>query len=761
MYIFQDKNNQYLNEEVDLRLTELTAQGLIKSEDEYKRVVESTLRSIDADLQRITDIKKYVVKSDDVVSSQQLNALFVDLESDMRILHKELSDIHHVIDITFDRNKLFYRRIKNRIASIWKEIQHFRETSFNLEGVTYIFFESFSENALMYLTGLNVDKKTGTLVLSPAYLNSFNDSSEVAGVEMTLFPAGNRDGGLVDTTNTRNTFEYNYKSGDRTLLKDGLWKVQMLAEDIPEVILDVFHRGTNLNYKGMVAQVDINFVSQKLINEINIDPYGDFNTKVLSVSYQIDESSTTWNNVVDEDGNVVTGSDVDWIVLRNFVPFSAKKLRIVFHQPNYQIINRLLTQVDNMVDKMVKALIEQRFDKINYSYKTPDQFPKYDTSEEANLYDEVMNIIEEGGDITTLESQITNLLVPPPINIQADIRNWKLFNLGAWSIDPRNAAYNPQSVGVYISHDPRDRMSGFKMNNGCPNYAKLYTKQQEPASTSIEWSLMADVDGINYVDIPIIPNNDIWRNESALYNEYLPLKRAVSPYRTNTSLRNSYNMFKLDFPVHPSYQSVFKVMENGKEFVEENYQYFEFYNSTELFISTADFTNGNTYSLKYVPAIIDTVRCWTLIPNKIPDIGRIDFGSMCVFANKQAAERMKSILTEGRFGTKPSHVDVAYNYTVTSHLCTRKEYNEWFSDGYVDTFIDAAVDNDDDRNNLVSWFINGDKRTPYNSDVTKATWLYRSDASAYKPYSENNIDLYTWRYLKSAVPSIKVQRIQY
>lgn len=756
MYIFEDKNNQYLNQEVDLRLSELTAQGLIKSEEEYKRVIENTLQNINSDLQRITDVKKYVVKRDDLVSSEQLNSLFTDLSSDLRILHKEMSDIHKAIDITFERNQLFYRRIKNRIASIWKEIQHFRENSFNLEGATYTFFESFNEDSVMSLVGLTIDKKTGTLVLSPGYINSYSDSSEVASVDMTLYPMANKDGGLVETTSPQNTFDYNYKKGDRTLLKDGLWKVQMLAADIPEVILDIFGRGTNLSYRGLVADVEITFVSQKLINEINIDPYGDFTTKVLAVNYLPTETSTEWMVAVKDNGDVLTGSDVDWIRLRNFKPFSAKKLRITFHQPNFQIISRLMNKVDSMVDKMVTALIEQRFDKINYEYKSPDQFPKYDTTEEADLYDEVMKIIEEGGDITTLESQITDILVPKPIAIKADISNWKLYNLGAWSIDPRNVGYTPQSIGVYISHDSRDRTSGYKMTNGSPMYAKLYTKQEEPGSSSIEWSLMADVDGVNYVEIPIMPNNDLWRNESVGYNDYYPLK--YSTRRQVSTYRNMYNVFKLDFPVHPMYKAVTVILENGSEYLVEDSHVFDFYNSTELYVPTADVVNGSIYSIRYVPALIDTVKCWTLIPNKPTELGKIDFAHMCVFATKAAAEEMINIL-KGTIGTPPSYVTVANSYTVVSQLCTKKEYNEWFQNGIVHTFVDDAVDGNHTNTSSPIWFVLGNKSYHYNSSYTKTSWLYKEGCVT--PFSDNGQDYDSWNSLPSAVPTIKVKRKQY
>ena len=755
MFIFQDKNNQYLNQEVDLRLSELTAQGLIKSEDEYKKVIEDTLSNVDATLQRLTDVKKYIVKKDDVVSSTQLNNLFTDLTADIRILHKEMSDVHRVIDLTFERNQLFYRRIKNRIASIWKEIQHFRENSFNIESSTYTFFESFNEDSVMHLTGLTVDKKTGTLVLTPGYVNSFSDSSEVANVDVTVYPAANKDGGLVDTTNPRNTFEYNYSKGDRTLLKDGLWKIQMLAADIPEVMFDPIGRGSTQSYRGLLAQVDITFVSQKLINEINIDPYGDFSTKVLSMNYLSDENDSTWKNVVDENGNIVTNADVDWIVFRNFVPFTAKTLRLNFYQPNFQNISRLLTQVDKMLDKMVTALIEQRFDKINYSYKTVDQFPRYDASDEADIYDEVMNVIEEGGDISTLESQITDILVPKPINIQADITNWKLYNLGAWSIDPRNVGYNPQSEGIYISHDPRDRTSGFKMTNGSPMYAKLYTKQSEVSSSSIEWSLLADVDGVNYVEIPIIPNNDLQRNEAINYGEYPILK--YSTRRNNLNYSNLNNIFKLDFPIHPMYQSLVIIMENGIEYTLDNLENFDIYNSTELYFPTVNLSNGSIYSIKYVPAVIDTVKCWSIIPDQQPANGLIDFGNMCVFATKAAALDMIQLLSTSS-SEKPYYINVAKSYNVSFQLCTKKEYDIWFQGGTTNTFVDSAADGDTDHTNLSSWFSNN-KPYQYNSKETKATWLYKESIGI--PYTENSEEYNTWNALPSAVPSMKTKRKQY
>lgn len=734
MYAFEDKNNNFLNEEVDLRLTELTAQGLIRTEEEYKRIVENALNSLDQNLLRLTDTKKYLVKKDDIVSSKQLNSLFVDLESDMRILHKQLNEIHRVVDITFDRNKTFYRRLKNRIASIWKEIQNFRETSFNIEGATYMFFESFSENSGMHLTGLNVDKKTGTITLAPAYIDLFNSSYDVSNVVMSLYPVDNKDGGVFVTNQIQNTFEYNFSKGDKTLLKDGLWKVQVLCADIPDIILNVFGKG-NKTYKGIIAKLDIAFTSQKTINQLDIDPYGDFKTNIIGINYQVDDDGE-WLNVVDEDDNIVSSGDVDWISLKNFIPITAKNLRIYFHQPNFQIIHKLLSSTDDMVDKMIKSLIEQRFEKIEYQYKTTDKFPSYDLSDEADLYDEIIRIIEEGGEITTLENQIKELLIPQPININTDIKNWKLFNLGAWSIEPKTTAYASDSVGIYISHDPRNKKSGFRMTNGSPSYAKIYTKQQEPSATSIEWSLMADIDGTNFIDIPIIANNDIERNESAAFSKSKLL--SSSTFKKN---KTSDNLIKLDFPIHPSYTNVFSVVENGRNFVSGDLDYFEFYNSTELYIPNASFAPGVIYNLRYIPAIINTVRCWILISNKKD----MDLNTLCVFANEKTANDVKKLLGSG--------------YSVVNQLCTINEYNTWFSNGSVPMFIDSAARN---LINIARHLVRRIGNTiNFNSSITKATWLYSNVSNISKPYSENSDDRYTWKELPSSVPTIYTKRKQY
>ena len=764
MYIFPDKNNGLLNQEVNLRLTQLTSQGLIKSEDEYKNIIQTTLNSIDKNLSRITDLKKYTVKTDDTISSKQLNNLFIDLQSDMRILHQEMADINRVINLTYETNKLFYRRLKNRLAVIWKEIELFRQQSFNIESSTYTFFESFSDSSEMYLVDLLVDTKTGILGITPAFINSFSDSSDVALVEMTLYPEPNKDGGLFDTTTAENTFSYNYTSanGDRMMLKNGLWKVQMLTAAVPELALDIFNVGTTTSYRGVIAQVDITFVGQKMINKIDIDPYGDFSTTILGMSYLPDETSGSWINVTDDSKNVISGSDVDWIVFKNFTPFSAKKLRLMVYQPNYQNINRLLNSVDSMVDSMVQGLVEKRFDKINYQYNGPEEFPQYNSFEDGDIYDEVMDVIENGGQIATLESKITDLLVPQPIAIQGDITNWKLFNMGAWEIDPQNVGYAPNAMGIYISHDPNDHTAGYKMTNGTPTYARLYTTETEDNTCSVEWSLLADVDGVNYVEIPIMSNTENTRTESVDTASYIPLQYAIKPYRTNINYNNLSSMIKLDFPIHPSYVSEITVLENGNSFIVYDLSYADFYNSTELYLPTANFNSNSSYVIKYTPAIIDTVKVWTLVPNITPSNGVIDFGSMCAFANSIAADNMINILQNFKAASntpKPSNISIAGSYTKVFHLCTRTEFDAWFNKGQVNTFIDAAVESATDSSNQISWFVGGAPDYVYNSEVTKLTWLYKSNVPS--PYSENTTDMYTWDNLISAVPQLTIKRIQY
>jgi hypothetical protein len=270
------------------------------------------------------------------------------------------------------------------------------------------------------------------------------------------------------------------------------------------------------------------------------------------------------------------------------------------------------------------------------------------------------------------------------------------------------------------------------MTNGSPSYAKIYTKQQEPSATSIEWSLMVDVDGNNFIDIPIIANNDIERNESAAFSKSKLLDSSTT--RVN---KTSNNLIKLDFPIHPSYESVFSVVENGGNIIPGDLDYFEFYNSTELYIPNASFAPGVIYNLRYTPAIINTVRCWVFVSNS----NEFDLNTLCVFANEEAAKKVN-----GKLGNA---------YSIVSQLCTTVEYNTWFKNGEDNVFIDYAIKDE------LGFRLDDLDGIDYNVSITKATWLYKDEAGISKPYSEDSDDRYTWKNLTSAVPTVYSKRKQY
>lgn len=249
----ENKSLQYVNEELDARLGKLTSQGLIRSEQEYRRVIEDLVKRVDTDFNRVTNPENYVVAADDSVSSRMLTQLFEDIQADLRILYKELSDAKKILDLSREQNRRFFRRIKTKIAAMQKELAHFRQSSFNTESAGYTFFESFdTANSAMCLLNLVVDEKVGEMRLKPVEVTTHNDPEDIENIELTEHPGENRDGGLFETTNPANTFEHNLSKGDRQMLKSGLWKFQLMAAKAPQVFLDIFGRGGRA-YDGVVA----------------------------------------------------------------------------------------------------------------------------------------------------------------------------------------------------------------------------------------------------------------------------------------------------------------------------------------------------------------------------------------------------------------------------------------------------------------------------------------------------------------------------
>lgn len=767
-YAYEDQSRNLINKEIDARVGALTAKGLIKSESEYKKTIQSLLDSINFDFGRITSATNYHVKADDVVSSASLNGLFSDIEADLRILHTELDNAQKVLDLSLNRNKLFYRRIKTKLAAMSKEISKFRESSYNTESADYVFFESFdAENSTMSLRELSIDKKLGIVHLTPQIIKTHNKSDNIREVGITIYPVENKDGGVYDTTNSSNKLTFNYTTGDRNMLKDGLWKTQLLTAKIPETPLDIFNRGTTVKYNGIVVYIDIHFTGRKFINELGIDPYGEFPLDVIGVRFKRSEGSSWENFSTLLDNGLrknISGSGSDWIYFRNIDPTYCNSIRIMLFQENYNTLSKLLSKVDTMVDKIVRDLVERRYEKTEYSYKFFDEMPRVQNESIATstLYDEVMNVIETENDVEVLEDKLGDLLVPEPDNIEQDISNWKLYNVGAWSIEPKMVSYSPNAVGTYISHDLKDRRSGFKLDNGSPTEVKLYTKQTEANSTFIEWSLLNE-DGT--IEIPIIPNNDRWRSESAAVAEYYPLKNLT--HRTNTDLRNLNQVVKLDFPVHHGYISEIEIFENGNSVFSANADTVgqrgnmaELYNSTELYFSDIEFKKNKMYVIKYLPALIDIVQCWVLRPNieqaqNLDDSNafNLDVASAMVFANENLAKVVAEKISTFDFSTTNSFLTKSNSYTPVLALCTSVEYNQWFKNGedgmFIDLVVNAASTSNYPGDQIVELLPDN---VTANLDFTRMSWLYNPNFTQ-KPYSESS-DAYTWAALPPAAPII-------
>lgn len=769
MFNYRNKTSKYINKEVDLRVGKLTSQGLIKSEEEYKKVIDNMIKTINSDLGRVTDPRNYQALPDQIVSSNDFRGLFTDLESDLRILHRELKDAHKILDMSLTRNMVFFRRIKNKIASMWKELSKMRETSFNIESADYTFFESFdSSEGSMILSGLSIDKKTGEIQLTPLSTKTHYESKDIQEVAVTMYPPENTDGGVYQTTSPANKIDLNYDKGTREMMKSGLWKIQLLTADIPRTNLDPLGKASTTSYSGLVAYVDITFTGPKLINEIGFDPYGEFKTKILGVRYKKTLDSQWENMTTTDDFNQtksINGSSSDWIYMRNINPVHARVLRLVVHQENHSTVSKLLSKVDTMVDKVVRDLVERRYSKSAYNYKFTDEMPRVSDQDKdrGTLYDDVMRAIEEEQDIETVESKIQEILVPQPAEIDQNIQNWKIYNTGAWSIEPKTVQYPPSAVGVYISHDPRDKNGGFKLAEGSPTEATLYTRQTEPAGTIVEWYLLADNGSAKPVEIPIIPNNDLYRTEVVSIGKYYPLDKD----NTNRSSKptNINQMIKVDFPIHPAYLGEIIITENGKEIVNENSDQIEVrgkiietYNSTELYIPDVDIKPGNIYSIKYIPALIDCVRCYVLVPSVEPtDKTKIDVGTALVFANEGMAEKFAKNMSYVNMNEAPEWVVKSESYNVKSHLCTKHEFDSWFESGRVPMFVDEAIDNDDKPG--VSWLPYGHGKV-YKSAKTRLTWLFR-DNDRIKPFSDNQVDNTTWSELIAAPPVLSMRQKHY
>lgn len=746
-FSFKSKVREFQSDFLLSRAEEFTNAGLIKSESEFKLLIEDLLSKVSINNESLTEVESFKVVPRENVDARKYKDLILSVEADLKTLYKELTEAKTVISVNDKKSRATYRLIKGKIASMKKQLNLLRQKSFDVTNSVEAFLESFIDsNQFMFMSNTKVDQKTGKLQLKPSDIISYNESFNIDKVELSILPTDNKKNGVIFSHHFLNDPVRDYKSGDRNIFKSGLWKVQLLTSGVPRIEVSDIAGRTKFN--GVLMYLDIFFTGHNIINKLELDPYGEYELELVEVQYKprIEDAwrAATRENTADRSFTKVNASSSDIIIVQNIVPFNAKGLRLIFFQDDGKDLNKVISEARDAETKVIRDLEQRRFlitetekeqdlDKPLKLTKSPD---------EASVYEKVISEIEKKPGIKNMQEAVLKILAPDPEVINLATNDYKLYEAGLWSMSPQLNVYGGGSnFGLYISHNPTDENSGYSLEGMAPTQVKLAVNQETPASTSIDWYILNDKGD---VQIPILPDGDVSRMEANGYITWELLSKG-----TQGRLKK---VFLTDFPQHPNFFPFIRIFKNGRE-VSPSGDYssiIEDYNSRTLFVPSLGFTENSIYTIDYSPSKIETVECWIIKKTSTED-DVLDIQDAVVFARKEKAQDFIDQNTDS------NGVSLSDKYIPERSMCHLDEYSDWFLNGSIHTFIDLSalsLIGLSEEWKQFSTFAGGtalDTFQFFRTEQTRASWL-RGDPSAPKPVSEGGDTFEEWHGLAPSIP---------
>ena len=682
------------------KLENLTNTGIIKSEVEYKRYLNSTLSFLNKTNTQIFNSKDVQIKYSDLINFKTYKDNLEKIYYDLFTSYTELDTIKEFLENNLNKNKQFYKNIKDRVRNYRKYLNLLRLNTYDITTANITFFESFNDiNRNYYLENCEINENSNKLYLEPMNKEVFNNSIDIDHIDLEVMPSLNEQGGVYFTHSEKNDIVKNYKNGSRTMLKDGLWKLQLLTEGVPEIYLDV--NSNTKKYNGIIARMDIYFTGMKPINRLYIEPYGEFYTTILGAEYLQDGK---WKPLRQYDNKTgvyksITGEKLIFDFM-NIEPVSTTAIRIIFNQENYKVLDNYMQDQMDAFSTLIKEIQENRYDyidKINIQNKYLTR-PFDSNNQKATILEQLSNIIFETNSFTETEIKIKELLFPKLKNINFN-SNWKIYELGAWEITPQYAQY-AQNEGTYISHNT----DGYQLNK-TPLQVTLNVEDETPDITSIEY-FITDENESTY--IPIMPVGQKVRRETnrfKIYPAMYRLKKILKIIATpdlHYNIRSNY-IWYTDFPVHEEYIDKIKFYINGEvmEFGTNYANKVTMFNSRMFYMNGIEYNPNNTYMMEYIPAKNDIVECWilqqknsdlTLSPNNFNNYGNsmveyMTLDQYIIFSSKDVALEFLYLYDTYY---KSNNSNMSNSYIIKKTYCHKNEFNLWFKNGSYSLFIDPA-----------------------------------------------------------------------
>lgn len=679
---FTSKIKDVQNRIVASTIREVSNLELLKSEEAIRDVIASYTSRFRAAEGMLTDITQYLAKSKSIVRLKDFNDLFESLYIDLQALYNDLEIVDGVLSLNLHRNKTYFLVIKKRIRDLWQRLRLTRLQVYDSLPGDESFYESFytSVNS-SHVGNIFVDKKNGYLSLSPKRKKVQNLAAQIKNITITNYPVESEDGGVVYTTSPLNSLEENYKSGPRDMMRNGLWKEELLCADVPDMIVNIGDSSKRINraYRGAVSLVDIEYVYPLEINRFDIDIYGDRILDVDAILYKL-KSTDDWSiaRVIDEDTMTsadpttsvnahAAGRGFDVLSITNIVTFKAKYVRLVVNQRNYEFLDAERTNPVKLESSIDQDLGERRYELVKFHPSLEDQLTSPMDNTDTSLYSKIMNIVESTRTIADILTKINDLLSPGLRVVNSEFAKTLRFHVGAWSIEPVREEYT-NLEGRYDSKP-------YTFGEGALISASMATNQSAPSSATCNWYI-----SIKGKDIPVAANNNFWRKESLNFID-------MSEYGTYSTWPGAFVL--LDLPVDTTNADQIGIYENGVFEYQLGTQV-AFLNSRLLYLHSIRDVARSQYTIRYPIALYSCVNQYVL--NVRPG----------TFANKDLTLGICSCRREileafanSDVKYRPADSDavsIAENYTISNGLCTAEEAKLWHGDTFPTCiWIDSEV----------------------------------------------------------------------